>query len=264
MRRSTLLLCFAIIFSPGAFFLSGWLRASPVQAQSEEYRLNIKKSFGFSGGGQIRGTFENDVIGPVENIQSVTYLLDGQPMSEVTQSPFSLTWKTTDYPLGSHDLSAAVKTKDGRTLTTAVRRLEFVSPQEESQAMQRIIIPMLGGMLVLIVIGIGSQILILRNKPTTQLPLGAPRKYGISGGTICPRCHRPYAGHWWAFNSGIMTKFDRCDFCGKWARVRPLSRAELEAAEKAELADAQPGVAINSKTEEEKLKEMLDQSRYSN
>jgi hypothetical protein len=262
MKRSTLVLSFIIMASLGIVFFSGWVNTSPVQAQSESYRLNVQRSFGFSGSGMIRGTFKSSVIGPLENIQSVTYLIDGQPMSEVMQSPFSLSWRTGDYPLGPHELSAAIKTKDGRTVTTDVRQVKFASPEDESAATQRIIFPMLGGVLALILIIIGAQVLLMRNKPGVKLPLGAERKYGLSGGTICPRCQRPYALHWWAINVGLGSKFDRCDFCGKWARVRPLSRAKLEAAERAELADAQPETPVNGKTEEEKLKEMLDNSRF--
>ena len=70
--------------------------------------------------------------------------------------------------------------------------------------------------------------------------------------------------HLWAFNAGFRSRIDRCDFCGHWARVPILSEKALRAAEQAELAEAQAGQPIAEKTEEEKLKELIDESKYSN
>jgi hypothetical protein len=255
-HRDWLLACILLL----AFILTFW--PSAVQAQQDGYRLNISRDFGYSnGGGQIRGNFTISVV-PLDNIKSVTYLMDGKSIVEVTAAPFKLKFVTTDYPEGWHEMSAQIQTTDGRTVTTPIRRYEFASSEQESAAVKNIVFPLLGGLFLVTIIGMGTQMLFLRNKPKVNLPLGAPRKYGLSGGTICPRCQRPYAIHWWALNAGINSHLDRCDFCGRWGIVRRVSREKLAAAEAAELQMAQPETPIHEPTEEEKLKTMLDESRF--
>ena len=243
-----------------ALGLAGW--PSPAQAQQADYRLNLSRDFGYSSGSQIRGNFTASIAGSQDNIQSVTYLIDGKSIAEVTTAPFKLKFVTTDYPLGWHDMSAQIHTKDGQTATTATRRYEFASADQESATMRTIVFPLLGGVLLIIVIALGAQVLAMRKKPKLDLPLGSPRQYGISGGAVCPKCHRPFALHWWALNAGIGSKIDCCDFCGHWGMVRRTSREELARAEAAEILMAQPEKPIQAESEEQKLKEMLDESRY--
>lgn len=121
----------------------------------------------------------------------------------------------------------------------------------------------MGGVLLLILIGISTQFLVMRGRKPSTLPLGASRRYGLKGGGICPRCKRAFSLHWWSPNL-ITSVYDRCDFCGKWSVIRPASRAELNAAIAAELAEAQPEQPIREKSDKERLKDLLDDSRYSN
>jgi hypothetical protein len=235
--------------------------AMPVSAQQDEFRLNVNRTFGYSSGSQIRGTFSMSVTGQ-GTIKAVTFQIDGKAIATIDQAPFSLKWYTTDYSDGWHELSAVVETNDGRKVTTAVRRFQFVSSADETATMQRIVIPTVGGLFLIVLLVIGSQVLLLRKKSKINLPYGAERIYGMSGGTICPKCHRPYAMHWWALNAGITTRYDRCDYCGKWSMVKRASRKELEDAEKAELLMGQPENPMPVKTEEEKLKELMDSARY--
>jgi hypothetical protein len=233
------------------------------QAQQEEYRLNLHRTFGYGSGSQIRGTFSLDVVGPQNiTIQSVSYLIDGQVMAKVEQAPFSLSFQTTQYANGWHDLSAIVETQDGKKITTPARHLEFATAEQESSTMVSIVVPILGGVLLVMAIGMGLQLLILKNKPVSNIPLGAPRQYGFKGGAACPHCHRTFSIHWWALNLGFLTKFDRCDFCGRWSIVRHLNKTELAIAEAAELQQAQPSAPVATKTEDERLKEMIDKSKY--
>lgn len=234
-----------------------------VLAQSNEYRLNLHRTFGFSSGSQIRGSFSMDVVGP-GTFQSVAFLIDGQVMAEVNSVPFNLAFQTSQYPIGWHELSAVVVTTEGKKFTTPARRFEFVSTEQEAAAVTSIIIPLAGGILLVMLLGVGFQFLFLRNRPLSTLPLGSPRSYGIIGGGVCPQCHRPYSLHWWGPNLGFRMKFDRCDFCGKWTIVKRLSRSELAAAENAELQMVQPVANHASKTEAELLKEMIEKSKYIN
>jgi hypothetical protein len=236
------------------------LLASPAAAQSS-YSLTIHKVNGYNNGSQIRDNFSIGVDGPGA-IQSVTFLIDGNVMKTVTSAPFSLAFNTTAYADGWHDLSASIQTTDGQTFTTAARRFEFVSAEQETAAMKSIVFPMLGIVGVLLLIVLGGQVLFFRNKPRADLPLGAPRKYGISGGAVCPKCHRPFPLPFMTINTGLGSHFARCIFCGKWSVVRHQSLDKLRAAEAAELAEAQPEQPLPEKSETEKLKNLIDESRY--
>jgi hypothetical protein len=230
-------------------------------AQTSEYTINLHRTFGYSSGNQVRGSFSLDVV-PTTNVKSVTYRIDDQVMQKVETSPFSYSFQTSQYPTGMHQLSALVETTDGRTVSTPVRQFEFATADQESSSVVKIVFPVLGGLVLLMVLIIGSQFLFFKNRPSIQMELGAPRNYGLNGGGVCPRCHRPYPLHWWAVNAGLGTKFDRCDFCGKWAFVRRLSKAELVTAENNEKQMAKPETPIAEKSEDERLREMVDKSRY--
>jgi hypothetical protein len=236
------------------------LPAGAALAQNTDFRLNLQRDFGFGNGSSIRGLFTVDVVG-TEPIQMVTYLLDNQVMAEVKQAPFHYQFDTGKYPEGWHEISAVVLTKDGRKVTTPTRRFQFVSAAEESSTMSKIILPLLGFTFLAMVIGMGMSVLSMRRRPKSTLPLGARRNYGISGGAVCPNCKRPFALHWWGMNL-FTGKYDRCDFCGRTGIFKRASREELAAAEVAELKQAQPDQPIREKSEDEKLKEMLDDSRF--
>lgn len=231
------------------------LSMAAIQPQQDEFRLSVRRSFGYSSGSQIRGLFSLSVLGAEEKLAAVRFELDGQLMKEVTAAPFSLSFQTDDYPPGWHELRAVVQTTDGRSLTTAARRFQFVTAAEEAQGMRAILGPLLG-LLAVIFVGIfGSVFANLRKKPL-QLPLGAPRRYGLKGGAICPHCQRPFGLHWWGFNL-VAGAYDRCEFCGRWALQKRRSAHDLRAAEAAEQAGQAPSAAPH-----DRLKEQLDDSRY--
>ncbi len=252
----------SIFFSFLWIILALAMSVSPVFAQQEEFRLGVTKSFGYSSGDQIRGTMKIYIIGTAASIKSVQYFIDGTQIGTGTAPSFDLSFQTTDYTTGYHDLSATVQTQDGRTVTVATRKFNFVTSQEEVSGVGRFLLPVLGIIVVVMVIAVGSQVLLFRKK-FINMPPGTPRNYGIRGGAICPRCKRPYPIHWWALNAGIRTKFDRCDFCGKWAVVGPKPIQELRAAEQAEMQVTEGSGTVIEKSEEEKLKEMIDKSKYS-
>lgn len=229
--------------------------------QSPAY-LNVNRIVGYSSGGpEIKGKFRMAVIG-VENVRSATFLIDGDPVATLDTGPFEFTFRTEDYPLGAHDLSATVHTTAGDGLDLPARHFVFVSAEEEQQAMTKIIVPLFSGVAVVVAIGVGLQMLSLKKKKI-DVPLGSARTYGVLGGGICPRCGRPFSLHIWGLNM-LTGKLDRCDFCGKWSLQRRHSIEALRAAEKAELADVkQAGEKVVEKSEAEKLKEMLDESRFS-
>ncbi|HEX7432222.1 MAG TPA: Ig-like domain-containing protein [Anaerolineaceae bacterium] len=260
--RKPLQILLAALF---AWVSTVWVIA-PVLAQNATpqsiFRLNINRTFGFSNGSQIRGRFSAEVIGP-GTVQSAIFRIDGQPMGQAAQAPFKLDFNTSSYPLGWHNLTATVQLTDGKTFTTPARRFEFVSADQESAVMRNIIFPLLGTVGAIMLVIFGVQFFILRGQPNKNLPLGAKRHYGILGGAICPKCHRPFSIHWYGIKIGFGTKYDRCDFCGRRGLFKVVRPDELARAEAAELESAQPGQGIPALDEETRLKKILDDSRFS-
>lgn len=237
------------------------LATSTAQAfQVEDVRLNVRRSFGYSSGNQIRGTFSMDIIGNV-NIQLVKYYIDDQLIGEVSKSPFGISFQTTSYANGWHDLSAVVMTSDNRALKTIPRRFEFVSSEAEGQAVSSMLFPLLGGIAAVMILGTALQIFLFQKKGLNKLPPGAPRKYGWQGGTICPKCKRPFSIHMYGINL-LAGKLDRCDYCGKWSVITRKSSQELAAAEANEVVMAQPSMPIEGKSQSEKMKDLIEDSKY--
>lgn len=229
-------------------------------AQTDELTLYVRRNVGYSGGSQIQGSFRMVVEGPGD-LTSVTFMIDDQVVGTVTQPPFQINFDTDDYGLSWHDLTAVSQTADGRTLTSTARRLEFVSAEASWQAAGQLALPILGVVGGVVLIGMGMALIPTLTGRRSNLPLGAPRQYGLLGGTICPKCRRPFALHWWGLNATI-GKFDRCDHCGKWSFVRRASPDKLREAEATELALAQPETPVPEMSAEEKLKRQLDESRF--
>ena len=237
----------------------------PALAQESEYQLDFNRNFGYGSGINVRGSMSLAIVGNLDAVRRVTYWMDGKEIAAIDTAPFKFDFSTADYPVGVHEFSAVVETQDGRQVTTQVIRRNFLSKDEESQSMQKIFIPILLGLLLFTLIGVGTQVWAAR-KGGAQAP-GTPRVYGMMGGTICPRCGRAYSIHFWSL-SLVAGRLDRCDFCGKWAFVTRRSPAELAAAERAERAalrhseSSLPAAQANGETEEERLRKMLDESRY--
>ena len=234
----------------------------PVFAQdSDELTLSVRRDWGFGGGSQIQGLFTMEATGP-SNLVSVTFKIDSTVVGEVTSSPFKIRFDTDDYLTGWHNLTAVGKTIDGHALTASARRFEFVSADYAWSVARRIMLNLGGLVAVLVVSGVAVQFLpSLLGKKKSSLPLGAPRKYGLKGGAICPKCHRPYPIHLWSFNFGARV-LDYCSHCGKWSLMRRAAPEGLTAAVADELAMAQPEMPAAEATPEEKLKRQLDESRY--
>lgn len=118
----------------------------------------------------------------------------------------------------------------------------------------------LGAILLIWLIARGSQF--LTSRKNVHLPPGTARDYGFAGGAICPKCYRPVRLGLMPLKLGFGTKIIRCEYCGKWSIVRRASLEELRAAEAAELADTQPTGFEHEKSDDEKLKDMVDNSRF--
>jgi hypothetical protein len=236
------------------------LSGSTSARAQEELELSVRRNFGYGGGSQIQGSFRMEIDHPPAGVVSVTFKINDSVVGTDTEPPFRVDFNTDRYPNGWHNLVAVGQTAEGRTLTSAVRRFEFVAAEVGYQVGLRIAGVVFGVVGALIAIGLLSSALTARRRKL--LPPGAARRYGWLGGAVCPKCGRPFSTHWWALNTGLSGKLDRCDYCGKWSLVRRASREQLAAAEAAERAQAQPEATVAEPSAEEKLRRQLDESRY--
>lgn len=244
------------------FVLLTVLGLFPLVQENSQLTLTLHRDFGYSDGrGSIQDKFSIIAEGP-NTLTKVIFYIDDQAIGEVSQPPFRLKFDTDDYPLGNHTISAIGYTSDGQSLASNVLERKFVSAEESWQEGLAI-----GGKIAIgFIVGIGGIALLvggitsLTNRNAGTVPLGTVRQYSWLGGTICPKCQRPFSMHLYGLNVGL-SKYDRCPHCGKWSLVRRASPVDLAAAEKAELAQAvQP--EIGALSEEERLRRQLDDSRF--
>ncbi len=230
-----------------------------VQAQTD-LRLNIDKIIGYGMGNQIAGTFNIAVIGSEEQISAVNFLIDGESMGEVTQAPYKMTFDTKNYSKGEHQFAAEVTFKDGSTVTVGPSLYIIPTADEQRSGMMRIIVPVLG-IILAAVLFINVIPMLTNRRKTGSIAPGAARNYGLAGGAICPKCKRPTPRHMWGLNM-VAGKLDRCENCGRWSIMRAAPIDVLRAAEQAELEQEKASAVAPEKSEEEKLRELLDKSKY--
>ncbi len=245
----------------GVVFLLVLTTGIAIAQTANQLQLGLSRDFGYGGfANDIQGLFTIRVKNPPANLAKVDFYIDTTLMGEVTQTPYSLQFNTDSYPLGNHALSARGFLADGTEISSNVIQVQFVPASAATGTILKIIGPILGLVVLLVVISVALPLILSKGK-LSAVPLGAERKYGIGGGAICPKCGRPHPITLWWINLGF-NKIDRCPFCGKWSFVRPSSIEELRAAEHAELAQAQPETGVVGETEAEKLKKELDDSRF--
>jgi DNA-directed RNA polymerase subunit RPC12/RpoP len=233
-------------------------------AQSaDQLQLGLSRDFGYGGfGNDIQGLFSAKIKNPPSDLTRVVFFIDATSMGEDSTPPFSLQFNTDSYPLGDHSLSAVGYTSDGKQIDSNKIQVLFVPASAGTQTVFKIIVPVIGLILLMALLAIFIPLVLNRGK-ISSVPLGAPRKYGIGGGAICPKCGRPFPLRLWWINIGL-SKIDRCPYCGKWSLVRPRSLADLREAEAAELSQPGSGQTVAGETEADKLKKELDDSRFQN
>ena len=252
MRAITLFLLF---FGTVAFMTS-----SAAAQQGTELSLNLSRNFGFSSGtGRIQGSFTLKASGPA-NLQRVVFYIDDKQVGEATQSPFNYSFNTGSYSPTQHTLSAIGYTSDGQELHSNNITAEFITSEQAGQNTLHIILPILAVVLLAILFSAIIPMLSTRGKKENLAP-GTQRNYGMMGGTICPKCGRPFSIQFLGINLP-MGKLNRCPYCGRWSIVRRRSMTELRAAEQAELDQSSSEAIPPQLSEEEKLSKELDNSKY--
>lgn len=241
------------------FILAG-LAARPVLAQDNEFTITMRRDFGYSSGtGDIQGRFSLRATEGEDDLTSVTYLLDGEPMGMVSEPPFHLEFNTDSYTPGRHTITATGLTAAGEERNANTISRNFISSDAARSTTIQLVVYIIGGLVL--VLGVVFIIITLVTRNAESVPMGAPRTYGHTGGAICPKCQRPYSMHIYGFNL-LTHRFDHCPHCGKWSLVRRASPQELEAARLAELSESADKPAIPEMDPAEKRRRDLDDSRY--
>lgn len=236
-------------------------QAGVVFAQVGSYTVHLRRDFGYGGGVNIRGTFTISLVGDAAVVQRVRFAVDGETMAMVESAPFSFQFQTDDYGFGSHVLWAEVELQDGEILTTPAVQYNFVSPEAEREQVGGIL-GAIGGMVVVTLLGVGLiQGLLLKGKRKGPHQPGEPRTYGMLGGTVCPKCGRPFPRHLWGMKL-LVGRLERCDNCGKWVMTTRATPAQLRAAEAAEKADLAADEAVTTAQPAPEEDRLLDDTRY--
>jgi hypothetical protein len=232
--------------------------ARPLQDQPELV-LRLNRIFGYSGfGNDIQGLMRLRASG-ADDLLQVTFRIDNQVIAVDNAAPFETEFTTDDFPLGIHTLDALGSTANGLEVQSNSLTYEFVSAGSGMQGALKIIIPILVVVVVVMLISVGMSI--ITGRKLRDLPLGASRSYSPVGGTICPRCSRPFAVHLWRLNL-LVGKLDRCPFCGHWSLVHRYPLDMLREAEARELDAVTPNNELTRQGEQDQLKRNLDDSRY--
>lgn len=225
-----------------------------VSAQEDELHLSLRRDFGYGFGSDIEGTFSMRVTGP-DTLTRVSFLIDDEVIAEDTEAPFRFQFNTNSYDTGTHTMRATGFTSDGRELNSNAITQNFVTRSTSNSRLIYLVIPLL-----ILVIGgrLLSNYIANRGQPKRS---GRISIDGAYGGTICAKCRRPYARHWWAPNL-VTGKFDRCPHCGHWGFATRYPHDVLEAAAEAtEQVDAAEASSKPS-TSSEDWRQKLDDSRF--
>jgi len=230
------------------------LVAVPAAAQTEcGLSIEFHRDFGYAAGSEIQGAFSLTADGP-ENLVRVDYYLDDQLIGSATQPPFKISFNTGDHALGRHTFIAVGTTQEGGEIRSASRTLEFVSAEEGWQMAGKIVLPILGVVLAVSVLGTAGPMLLGRK---AKFRLG---EYGAAGGAVCSRCGMPFSRHLMSPHM-VFGKLERCPHCGKLSIVAAASASALRQAEARWQADSHQG-ELKPESEGDRLREQIDESRY--
>jgi len=228
--------------------------AFTASAQSEGgLTIEFHRDFGYSAGAEIQGAFSLTAEGPADLVR-VDYFLDEHLLGSATAPPFKISFNTGNFALGRHTFTAVGTTAGGVQVRSANRTLEFVSAEAGWQTAGQIVLPILGLVVVIAILGTAVPMLIGRR---TVFRLG---EYGAAGGAVCARCGMPFSRHLFALNL-VLGKLERCPHCGKWAIAPAASTSALKQAEARWQADSQQG-ELKPEGEGERLRAQIDESRY--
>ncbi len=168
------------------FLLTSAVTALAAQGDSA-LQLNLIRNFGYGGFTKIQGDFTLKITNPPPGLSEVSFFVDDQLLGVDSSAPYQAKFHTADFPPGDHRLTARGTMEGGRFLESNAITKTFLSSDEAWSETSGILIPLLVGIGVLTLLGLGLPLLMSRKR---DFVLG---KYGPAGGTICPRCGLPFS-----------------------------------------------------------------------
>ncbi len=219
-----LTLCFGLTF---AFLETGI-------AQDDAFTIHVSKDFGYNMGSNIQGRFTIQLLGDTEKVSNATFYIDDIVLESVDNLPFSYQFETEQFDSGMHQFFAEVLLDDDQTITTPAVKYNFLSQKEANQQVRNLLLGIGGAVVGSVALVALVQGLIISKGDKGNHQLGTPRHYGMLGGTICPKCGRPFPRHIWGINL-LVGRLDRCDNCSKWVMTTRATPNTLKIAEEAEI-----------------------------
>jgi hypothetical protein len=214
--------------------------------------LGLIRNFGYGGLGKIQGSFTLRVVDAPADLVEVSFYMDGELMEVVTGEPFLTRFNTSDYKEGERVMSAIGILDNGTQVNSNTITKVFLSSNQAWTETQQIIIPLLVGVGLLTLIGIGAPALLGQKKDFVA------GSYGPAGGAVCPRCALPFARSFLAPNL-MVGKLLRCPHCGKISILPRASSIRLQEAEKRYAGESDAQIITDR---QEDIKKMIDDSRY--
>ena len=236
-------LCILAMLIPGAAF---------ARQDGQILSLGLTRNFGYGGLGKIQGNFTLKIVEPPVGLAEVSFYIDGELMEAVSGAPYQTKFHTSDFEDGERQMSAVGILDDGTSLGSNTVTKSFLSSDQAWSETQGIIVPLLVGVGVLTLIGMGAPALLGRKKEHI------PGSYGSAGGAVCPRCALPFSRSFLAPNL-MVGKLVRCPHCGKTSILPRANSTHLQEAEKRFEGEGSSQVISEGKDD---IKKMIDESRF--
>lgn len=226
------------------------------QEETETLTISLNRDFGYGGfDGRIQGRFTLHASG-AEELVRVEFFINDDLLGIVETAPFEVQFHTDNFEPGSVTLYAVGYTADGSILESNRITRRFISAEEARSTTTGLVFPILLVVGVMSAIGVIGPLLIGRRQKVR--PIG---EYGNAGGAVCPKCSLPFSRNFLSPNM-LVGKLERCPHCGRWSIVRRAGPADLAAAEERLRQDSQEGALQAEESEEERLRRMVEESRF--
>jgi len=226
--------------------------AASAQGDGGELLLGVNRNFGYGGLGKIQGNFTLKISDPPGQLNRVEFYIDGEMTSSANEEPFQYKFHTSEFEDGEHQMYAVGYLADGTTMESRTITKIFLSSEQAWGETQSLIGPLLIGIAVLTLLGVGVPVLFNKDK---EFVLG---KYGPAGGVVCSRCELPFSRAYFSPNL-MVGKMVRCPHCGKISILARASQARLQEAEARFRNRDQPGVIQHDDGD---LKKLIEDSRF--
>ena len=233
-------------------------------AAEDGFQISLNRDFGYGGvGNQIQGLFSLKVNGD-EVFEKVVFMMDEVVLGEDDEAPYKIQFSTDDYESGEHEYWARGIQADGSEVNSNRITALVLTKEETGKDLIKIFGVIIGGIVLTAFVSffVTNRISKRANKSQTFEANGIPSGFTAMGGSICPKCEKPFAFHWWKMNL-LTHKLDRCPNCEKWVLAKSMSYSMLESmvlAAKKDENDEKKVVMEESKGDE--LKRKLDDSKF--